>query len=656
MLAALAIEKSYIPLPNLAAISIMRATNPGTSETIFKLIYPVLKNTPVLMKDLGVLSILTLTILLLIFSSVLGFTSTILLSDVVVQPILSRNIEAPVPVDFLWNGDVQEDGSDWPTPVSFGFHYIQPAYNYFMWSSSPPVTLPPFAEYASEPLAIAGLSDTGSSIRAFLPFTNPDYRSGLKSYTGKSLVWDARVICQKPRVTDFKTSKDPYSISGKVQSSVQVDIIREPKVPAMQFSCILPWATYTYGRPILCQLPNYNVSDIVASGLKSEFSLPDQAELLWSGNTYLVLNQTLAADVGDFLDNNSDWGRIGLIDDYFEGKETVVVGTLCRSPLDAVDRDVGFSSQRPQTEPGSFAYMALNASVYYETTLPYADLQYRGDSYDFSTILPRLVAGNSSDRLNMSPPASGWAGPVVNTTGSDGPWTLRDLSLKVYRQSFLVQSLDLAAGMSVFFWESAYAGDSDNYLAGRKWMGDLFIAVKDHPQGGTARALQAVLTMVANNAYYEYLQKFDRFSNATIVQFLNVSSPGGPYGTRRGTGGFANEQQGFLSVYVKGRFPVGYVIVVVLLVLHTILAFIILVRFLQETAITRIGDPWQTLAQVASNQFEIENMFELSRKTNVDRSAVEKELRAQEKHNLRVGIQSYKDTVRLAKAGSSDTV
>jgi len=211
--------------------------------------------------------------------------------------------------------------------------------------------------------------------------------------------------------------------------------------------------------------------------------------------------------------------------------------------------------------------------------------------------------------------------------------------------------LDLYNDVSVFFAETALSGSdfTQEWLTSRAWMGDLYKEVQNDPQGNAALALQTLLTAIASNVYYDYLQRLDRFDNATIVQFQNVSSPGGPYGTRRGNSEFAGEQQGLLSVYVKGRFPVGYTIVAVLLVIQTILAFLVLLRFLQETAITRIGDPWQTLAHVASDEYDINDIFELSRKIGIDRSTIDKELETKNQHLIRVGIESHSGTTRLTK-------
>ncbi|KAK6527458.1 hypothetical protein TWF694_004447 [Orbilia ellipsospora] len=162
---------------------------------------------------------------------------------------------------------------------------------------------------------------------------------------------------------------------------------------------------------------------------------------------------------------------------------------------------------------------------------------------------------------------------------------------------------------------------------------------------------------MANNAYYDFLPKFNRFEAVEVVTFQNVSSPGGPYGTKRG-GDLSAEQQGLLSTHSNGRIPVGYTIVAVFLGLQIIIALIILIRFLRETAVTRIGDPWQAMAQVSSDDSDtgIKKVFALSRRTNVDRSAVAKELEAKNQDRMRVGVEGVNGTVRLRRKDGTGTV
>ncbi|KAK6542324.1 Mitochondrial outer membrane protein iml2 [Orbilia ellipsospora] len=673
MLAALAIEKAYIPLPHLAPVSIMRATSPSSTDMLLKFAYPMIRSTPMVIRDLGVMSIVGLTTLMLMTSWILGFTSTILLSDVVIQPIPSNEFQIPVPVDFLWhNPNDQGPGG----AIGEGFIYILTE-KYYFWKNSPPTTFPAFAEYSTDPLKISGLSDTGPSIRAFLPFPDSENRGSISSYKAKTLVWDARVICQKPKVIDF-TPGDvlDYQVSGRLQNTVPLDVIKEPKNGSVPFTVYLPLTSAYYGRPIIYQIPKYDnpYTDFgTVSGMTSQFKLENTTSP-WLGNTYLILNQTRGSDIEQFLNENPDWAEIGSIDDidgdvspsgFGTTSKIRIAGTLCYTPLDAVDREVTISSYKLQTEPATFNYK------FYE---PLGGYKFEGDTYVFDNIMPRLVPGSPGDLLRLEVPQEGWAAVGANNTGWDGPWSsdYDEYNGTASGHNFLITALDIGANTSVFLLDAVFSdiaplADSTDWtrnvggetvltswITSRTWMSDLFKGVQNHPNGNTARALQALLTTVASTAYYEFLQKLDRLDNATVSQFRNVSSPGGPYGTRRGSnpGNFSTAGYSLIGSYPEDHFPTGYVIIAVVLVFQTIIAFIILLRFLQETSVTRIGDPWQTLAQVASGDFEIESILELSRKTQSKRSTIAEDLEAKNKDNVRVGIEPHNGSVRLTAAGT----
>ncbi|KAK6510833.1 Mitochondrial outer membrane protein iml2 [Arthrobotrys conoides] len=680
MLAALAIEKSVVPLPNLAAISMMRATTPGGTETLRNFIYPLIRNTPGI-RQLSTLSIVSLTSLMVLTSSILGFTSTILLSDVVVQPIPSESMEVNVTIDYIWN-----DNGGGPESIIYetqDFRYIPTQANTY-WKAEP-VTFPAFAEYFVEAPVVPGIVDTGTTIRAFIPFANADDRSRLSHYKGKAVVWDARVVCQKPQISNFRVHGLPpvngntidLAITGTVRKTVSSDVIQNAEPEAANFFCGI-------SDPIsICQLPNSDIGEVgihlgyydwpplaYGGGLKSEFSTADRKTR--NGAAYLVLNQTFGVNTDTFLNDNPEWVVIGNADNN-ESFEITIVGTLCYTPLDAVDRDVEISRTQSQPETEFASYESYKVEPYEGYT------SFKGN-YNFEKILPLLLPSEpnkspeSRGVFNLLPSEAGWAIKESDTQESDGPWLSRTNLTRPEQLHFLVDALHLkyrkpyalqfedegnyqiygnfSVSLSEAFstWEVAY--DIGSYIIGGKdWQKDLFAAVKDHPKGNVALALQSILTVIASNAYYNNLKLLPRHETVSVVTFQNVSSPGGPYGTRRG-GKYSLEQQGLFSSRVRGRFPVGYSIVAVVLGLQIILAAIILVRFLRETTLTRIGDPWQALAQVASEEFEgLETILELSKRVDTDREAVAKEMKILGVDETLVGVEQHSRSAKLIHRG-----
>ncbi|EPS44768.1 hypothetical protein H072_1242 [Dactylellina haptotyla CBS 200.50] len=622
-------------------------------------------------RDIATLSVASLTLLVLLTSSILGFTSTILLSDVAVQPIPSYAIDVTATIDFPWTNDTQTQGFDYPLTRSNSY-----------WKSTGPIILPAFAEYfvKTEARPAPDSVDTGVTLRAFLPFSSSDERSRIQQYKGKAAVLDARVVCQKPKTTNFKYDTENIDavtfIKGNIQQTQPMDAIYKSAPAAIPFFCGM------YDTSIsICQLPNSHIGEIgikvegfnfpalnYGGGLKSEFATTAREAQL--GGAYLVLNYTEWFPDGDelpaFLQGNPEWGLIGEvpipdIGDY----STVVVGTLCYTPLDVVDRDVEMTRLRNSPEV-TFSD--------YETVLFTNDNDGATVSigtYTFGQSLSQLLPSeNPEDRgvFNLTSLSSGWAHDETTATDSDGPWLLNPELTDPKLLHFLVDALTLrydppdkkaedpltygnySVVLEEMFVDTEVLDNTVPYATtGRDWQRDLFNSVMNHPDGNAALGLQAILTVVASNAYYDRLKQLTRREKVSLVAFQNVSSPGGPYGTRRG-GDLAQEQQGIFSAQVKGQFPVGYAIVAIVLGVQIVLATIILIRFLRETSLTRIGDPWQALAQVASEEIDgMDAILEVSKKMSSDRKAAAKEIEALGVQDTRVGIEPYAGSAKLTQ-------
>ncbi|EPS39512.1 hypothetical protein H072_6612 [Dactylellina haptotyla CBS 200.50] len=668
MLAAIAIEKSFIPLPSIASISIMRATAPSTTDGILKFIYPLVRAPG--SRPLGVLTVVVLAICTILASSVLSFTSTILLSDVTIQPIPSNENKLIVPLDHFWQ-DVPQGLGYSPGFEQSGF--IDRSNTY--WKSLNPSVFANFAEASEDPQPVPGLVDTGPTLRAFLPFAKSEDRGRLSHYQGRAVVWDARVVCQEPKFTNLRlvtNGSTILAVTGQVQQSVSADMILEPQPRSIPFFCAVPAiALNVWSRPLICQLPNSDITDSDDSGilpsygggLKSQFSLPNRRKR--NGGAYLVLNRTILTTQEEtvYLQNNPGWVRIQRVPDDLvvalgpNQADGTILGTLCYTPLDVVDRNVTIFRQQPAAEATFNTYQIYNKS----------DPRYLSNigRYLYDDVLPKLVPGTprttSEERglFSLEPIDPSWAAAESNALGSDGPWDNADNNVTLPGQlHFLVNQLFLKAGpLSDIDIYGNYTLLPDDYnfrsqegtfqtesyaVIGRTWQADLYNAVKDHPEGNSALALQALLTVTATTAYYDLLQKLERLELVTIRSFQNVSSPGGPYGTRRG-GTYAVQQGGLFATYVHGKVPVGYVIVVVVLAAQLLLVAAVLVFFIRETKFTRIGDPWQALAQIATGDVAgVETAFEVSKQVDSKRDAVEKKLENLGHNEIRVGVQQQR--------------
>ncbi|KAF3917936.1 hypothetical protein ABW20_dc0109758 [Dactylellina cionopaga] len=504
------------------------------------------------------------------------------------------------------------------------------------------------------------------------------------------MVWDARVVCQKPKVSNYQVLTPDGEIvtdqfiGGKIRASVSLDIIEKSQPESTDFFCTIP-GTDTSKRPVICELsiprspslpPGYQGLNF-SGGLKSEFSAPENK--VRGGRAYLVMNNTGLSEIPkEYLNNNPEWENIGSTPGQRYQAGGIILASLCYTAMDAVDRNVEISSPQPLTESTFSSYTPLHEipnvnNISVGPTVP-STIQV-GNYYQFDKALSQLIAGNATKPevrgiLSLKQPQSGWAEKASLEAESDGPWILnisdpnsseKDgehpilTALELYQTDsllsdtgYLISETSSKGNSSVFFNEKTGLAENKYRLNGNPWIGDLYLAVKDHPKGNSALALQAIFSVLFSNAYYEYIQKFDRFDNISTVVFQNVSSPGGLYGTRRGS--FNDQEGGF------NNFPVGYAIVAVVLVVHTILAFIIFIRFITGTVLTRLGDPWQALAQVASRDFEgIENLLDLSRKLHADRTTVSKELETIHENGVHVGMEHYNGSVKLTRKDTNTT-
>jgi hypothetical protein len=63
-----------------------------------------------------------------------------------------------------------------------------------------------------------GIRDTGTVMRAFLPFSDVDTRNRLTEYTGFGTVVDMRVVCMRPNLTNVVYSTmSGYRLTGYAQ-------------------------------------------------------------------------------------------------------------------------------------------------------------------------------------------------------------------------------------------------------------------------------------------------------------------------------------------------------------------------------------------------------------------------------------------------------
>jgi hypothetical protein len=187
-----------------------------------------------------------------------------------------------------------------------------------------------FAEYSEMPVMEDGVSDTGLTLRAFIPTSSGQARETLQNYSGSTTVLDARVTCQVPHIENaavmlggiltnvyltgqvWPARHTPRLDNATVQSSSAVNFIDVGNNVGVWFNCTAPnnssgdQNTALLGlewRTSLCQLGSSsgpgNNDDVIESysgSLIPEFMDPTAwNETHWEtkyGTAYLVLNIT----------------------------------------------------------------------------------------------------------------------------------------------------------------------------------------------------------------------------------------------------------------------------------------------------------------------------------------------------------------------------
>lgn len=223
MLAALALEHFEVLYTEAAGVSSIRYSHTGPESLFVRLA----KGTRVL----GPTKILFDTGTPLIITAVSQFSSTALLADLRLDLVLGNY--NTVDVHYGYNESrVNEVESTFRTES--------------YWKGRP-FAYAAFAEYSEDPYVAEGVSDTGLSLRAFLPFTSGTARSLLSSYIGIATVVDTRVTCIRPG--HFKALVEPYSegdnlaMTGSINASTTSPKLQSLASTPVPFNCSIPLVT-----------------------------------------------------------------------------------------------------------------------------------------------------------------------------------------------------------------------------------------------------------------------------------------------------------------------------------------------------------------------------------------------------------------------------
>lgn len=385
-IASLALESGKVVIGDVASVSVMRATASSAGafimawENLFRGKYRGARHSRIFLLVYSAATLWCLS----------QFLMLILLTDVSIRSTagLVSTIDLPYSLHFIDMENRSFIGSSQFIEQSAGAWYRKLS----QYAS--------FAEYTEPSYEADGISDTGVTLRAFLPFRTAQERENLKSYKGKATVLDARVSCQVPQFRNATLGYDrgSFRLQGSLAptrntprlTSATLDInntagsIDLPQDRWRDFDCLLDLhfgqpGTPTQESPVtLCQLWQSEHGDQNWGGLVSEFFDPPQMEseeVPVYAKPYLVLNQTMDYGPG-FLYRDSQaydsYERGEWKDMHYHEPDLAISASLCYAAFDFADIDVHISSKSNRTESRLEPVFDRETSTYNFAELRYA--------------------------------------------------------------------------------------------------------------------------------------------------------------------------------------------------------------------------------------------------------------------------------------------
>jgi hypothetical protein len=474
-----------------------------------------------------------------------------------------------------------------------------------------PAAYPAFAEYAEPPIQQDGVSDTGLTLRAFLPLADPSHRQVVHSYSGRTTVLDARVTCQVPLIDHFEVlANGILQFAGAVGASrftprlgnetwVETGTTNgadtwTENVP-VPFICSVPVESNYYPgipdrwRTSVCQLTetSFATGPGIAGGLVSEFkdystwlaNITSRTQAYQYGSAYLVFNVSNGA-AEEWINVLNPKREVAMLVDVPEGRPNgewmtysfannlTFSTTICYTALDTADIAVSFESSiaRNRTEPLPTFNSATASYKFEDIRRQYGEEKIQNQG------IPSFDDRGVFRLQNQS-----WiAPPDIQLSGLSYIRQRCDLGYAnggtaENDQPYSVSLVDDDVGMV----ELNLTGIS--YVTGYLLVPDpMHISLfQEIVQGGgsIAFALQSLLTTVASMTYYDQIAEFDNEAPVLQSNFRETNLP-------------------------KAHW--GFIAVATALMVHMLVCWTVFAWFLVGTKFTLLGENWQALAQATT--------------------------------------------------------
>ncbi|KAH7086958.1 hypothetical protein FB567DRAFT_56031 [Paraphoma chrysanthemicola] len=575
MIASIVLEGPRVALPELVTVSMMRAAPPAP-YTLFGHIYTGTRFASWLATSFA--AVLTVTTVLL------QFTSTILLSDVSTGLVTAHPTSYPITIprvissfgDFKWTVGVRQ--------------------------------YPAFAEYADGKVknGSTGVSDTGLTIRGFLPIDGQGNRSSIHVFDGPATVVDSRVVCVRPNITNLGTRLAPYLynrgfptpiLTGNI--SIPLELLQEVSAsrlspllePSEEFNCSISYGIAPDHEDAkyhpsdwdlsICQLDQrghylrdawMTLDEPLVENLSdgsTAFPIPGPAYLLvnfssrvkFKYTAYPKVDYSMIQDIFNestpelVRRNRGDWIDVYRTNNNFTAADATLSFSLCYTASAAKYLNVSASSTVPLVQP-RYSYDSVSKRIRFD------DVRKQMLSSSHSTIEQRGILSLQSQ--------------LFEEDYKKPPY----LEIHDTELAFKVPTFEGASTINLLQYYTPVTGRADISIGG--------LLLEILREGGTtAEAVQSMWTALLASRYQDYVfLNGGNMTYSTRSDFVAVQVPGG---------------QG-RPVFLAAGPTRSYILVMAAIFVHSLVMIFVIVWFCKATNATLLWESWSNISQVISPQ------------------------------------------------------
>ncbi|KAI3321863.1 hypothetical protein HD806DRAFT_502159 [Xylariaceae sp. AK1471] len=565
MIAAIMLEKHGAQRRQVAWLSVMRSINDGPRK---------LGGLLLSSKSLTVFGRMEtwLTLLLIIVTLALQFSSTLLLSDIN-DFIIVGDLNTTQLGDLILYKDkdfhVEAIGLQFITqpPVNAAFGEAQASFN-----ATPDAS---------------GLSNTGLIQRSLLPIPGSDARASVRKVEGTSVVMASQSACIRPRISAVY-SADSYDISEKdifgdivgtvdYKSSFEAagvtssSLCNDTGCEDAAFECPIPSGD-TGWQTITCLFDG-----VVGGRGPANFDpIWDPADGPWSRNASIVLVITTNMDYknwGEIANRNTSTLPAGKPyqewQSYEIGTGLFVNISLCSSGFSLGRFHTSMTTPGPIHEPRT--NLVLTSKTYSTTDIQnFMGVNEPQGSHLDRNVLDLEILGTPVGDTGSSPASQPASFSAIGGNTTVGRLTTAVMELVMYYQLVPAFQPNVSLSLCYFCTTNGYSVNPEISL--------LFSDIVSET-GRAANALLSLTMTVFTSVYYTYLSTLQVHQDARIVATTIVQAPG-PCSTK-GCPGFSS--------------------VVTLLFVHLLYVAVITIVYVRQVRYSRYGNIWHTISQLAGD-------------------------------------------------------